>query len=156
MDELKFIKKLSSSSPTKEEGAAFLAKLKTASGAGAYLNKQLAASKDALMWAGIGGGGVAGATYASNKKNKHTGVSKAQIHWSKSLENSNRAIADTVASGKKPGFSARMGNTITRGSKEMSDTFAEHPIKGSLMAGAMLGLPTGMMARWTKNLFFKK
>ena len=133
MDNLDFIKKLASSSAKKRDGQAYYKFLKEAS----FIDeiKDLAISqKEKVLPAIIGAAVLSGAQAILNKRNKETGISPQQSFSNNRVENATNSIERKELEGKPLGFADRYNLVSARSGRDLSDLYADYPIRSALLA----------------------
>jgi hypothetical protein len=156
MTDHNLFKLLSKSESRGDEGKEYLIKMKTsAANVGSYVAKRLGNIKASLGTTALGTGFVSGMSLANSRKNKHTGRSKFQTTYSKAVDTSNKSIQEDIDQGKKPAYLKRLNNIRLKGNKDIADLFTDHPVKGAITAGTLLGYPAGRVGKTMFNLLTK-
>lgn len=149
MDDFDLVKELSSSFYKKRDGEAYFKLLKEASFTD-DLKDMASKRKDDILPAIIGAVVASGTQAILNSRKKSTGLSAQQEYAQSRVQNAIAAIKEKELNGETPGYLPRLNLALARGGKEISDTFADHPIRGALSlapAGAVGGIFLRNLAR---------
>jgi hypothetical protein len=136
MDEFDFIDALSEK---RTDGEALFNKMKQANAAANFIRKNAVPIAGALA----AGATLTGLSYQAMKPGKDGAPSTEQKLSREAVKATGSMMDKAKKEGREPGFAPDLAHSISKGAKEVADTFARHPKRSSLLA-----LPGGLALGW--------